>query len=120
MHGLTGGDWKRAANCGNAPVPDPPTYVNAYPRVVLTSQEVYTQIASARGTIYPLLSSRPSLAHLFDAVGYTLDLRRIVPGVWLVEVELAGQVSSGQLRGCYQPQLELADQFVADSESFGD
>ena len=24
MHGLTGGDWKRAAICGTAPVPDPP------------------------------------------------------------------------------------------------
>jgi hypothetical protein len=24
MHGLTGGDWKRAATCGTAPVPDPP------------------------------------------------------------------------------------------------
>jgi len=27
MHGLTGGDWKRAVTCGTAPVPDPPTYV---------------------------------------------------------------------------------------------
>ena len=26
MHGLTGGDWKRAANCETAPVPDPPTW----------------------------------------------------------------------------------------------
>ena len=25
MHGLTGGDWKRAVTCGTAPVPDPPT-----------------------------------------------------------------------------------------------
>jgi hypothetical protein len=25
MHGLTGGDWKRAASSGTAPVPDPPT-----------------------------------------------------------------------------------------------
>ncbi len=24
MHGLTGGDWKRAVTCGTAPVPDPP------------------------------------------------------------------------------------------------
>ena len=24
MHGLTGGDWKRAAARGTAPVPDPP------------------------------------------------------------------------------------------------
>jgi len=24
-HGLTGGDWKRTAACGTAPVPDPPT-----------------------------------------------------------------------------------------------
>ena len=24
MHGLTGGDWKRAATSGTAPVPDPP------------------------------------------------------------------------------------------------
>jgi hypothetical protein len=23
MHGLTGGDWKRAVTCGTAPVPDP-------------------------------------------------------------------------------------------------
>jgi len=27
MHGLTGGDWKRAATCGTAPVPDPPQLV---------------------------------------------------------------------------------------------
>ena len=24
MHGLTGGDWKRAVTCGTAPVSDPP------------------------------------------------------------------------------------------------
>jgi hypothetical protein len=25
MHGLTGGDWKRTATSGTAPVPDPPS-----------------------------------------------------------------------------------------------
>jgi hypothetical protein len=28
-HGLTGGDWKRTAACGTAPVPDPPTCLDA-------------------------------------------------------------------------------------------
>ena len=51
MHGLTGGDWKRAVTCGTAPVPTLPLDLGVWPRT--------DQPCPSGSSHFPAVSTRP-------------------------------------------------------------